>query len=78
MALRDPSDVEESSAPGVSLKDLSAAEYSRLSTSWDESIEMGPEARETWLAALEVRRSRRTAMRVAFRLTNVWRCSGKS
>ena len=45
--------VDEFSASGVSLKDLSAAEYSRLSALWDESIEMAPGEREAWLAALE-------------------------
>jgi len=41
------------SASQVSLKDLSAAEYSRLSALWDESLEMAAEMREPWLAALE-------------------------
>jgi len=45
--------VDESSAPGASLKDLSAAEYSRLSALLDESIKMAPGEREPWLAALE-------------------------
>jgi WD40 repeat protein/serine/threonine protein kinase/TPR repeat protein len=45
--------VDESSAPSTSLKDLSAAEYLRLSTLWDESIEMAPEQLQAWLAALE-------------------------
>src|SRR5580658_9071500 len=45
--------VDELSASGVSLKDLSAAEFSRLSTLWDESIEMAPGERDAWLAALE-------------------------
>jgi eukaryotic-like serine/threonine-protein kinase len=45
--------VDEFSGSGVSLKDLSAAEYSRLSTLWDESMEVAPEGREAWLAALE-------------------------
>ena len=44
---------DESSAPDVSLKDLSAAEFSRLSALWDESIEMAPGERDAWLAALE-------------------------
>ena len=44
--------VDESFAPGASLKDLSAEEYSRLSTLWDESIEMAPEQLDAWLAAL--------------------------
>ena len=43
--------VDESFAPGASLKDLSAEEYSRLSTLWDESIEMAPEQLDAWLAA---------------------------
>jgi serine/threonine protein kinase/TPR repeat protein len=51
--LRGKLDVDESSASEGSLKDLSAAEYSRLSTLWDESIEMGPGEREAWLGALE-------------------------
>jgi WD40 repeat protein/serine/threonine protein kinase len=45
--------VDELSASGVSLKDLSAAEFSRVSALWDESIEMAPAEREVWLAALE-------------------------
>jgi serine/threonine protein kinase len=45
--------VDEISASGVSLKDLSAAEFSRLSALWDESIEMAPAERDTWLGALE-------------------------
>jgi WD40 repeat protein/serine/threonine protein kinase len=45
--------LDESSAAGASLKDLSATEYSRLSTLWDESLEMAPADRESWLAALE-------------------------
>ena len=44
--------VDESFAPGASLKDLSAEEYARLSTLWDESIEMAPEQLDAWLAAL--------------------------
>src|SRR5580700_8495407 len=42
----------EFSASGVSLKDLSAAEFSRLSALFDESIEMAPGERGAWLAAL--------------------------
>ena len=45
--------VDDLSASGVSLKELSAAEYSRLSALWDESIEMAPGKRDAWLAALE-------------------------
>src|ERR1700734_3642798 len=45
--------VVELSASGVSLKDLSAAEFSRLSARWDELMEMAPAERDTWLAALE-------------------------
>ena len=45
--------VDELSASGVSLKDLSAAEFSRLSTLWDESIDMAPGERDAWIAALE-------------------------
>jgi WD40 repeat protein/serine/threonine protein kinase/TPR repeat protein len=45
--------VDEFSASGVSLKDLSAAEFSRLSALFDESIEMAPGERDAWLAALE-------------------------
>jgi len=50
--------MDEFSAPGVSLKDLSAAEFSRLSALWDESIEMGPAERGAWLGALESREPR--------------------
>jgi WD40 repeat protein/serine/threonine protein kinase len=50
--------VDESSASGVALKDLSEPEYARLSTLWDESIEMAPDEREAWLAALESREPR--------------------
>jgi WD40 repeat protein/serine/threonine protein kinase len=45
--------VDELSASGMSLKDLSAAEFSRLSALWDESIDMAPGERDAWLAALE-------------------------
>jgi eukaryotic-like serine/threonine-protein kinase len=45
--------VNESSASGVSLKDLSAGEFSRLIDLLDQSIEMTPEERHAWLAALE-------------------------
>jgi len=45
--------VDELSAAGESLKELSAAEFSRLSALWDELIEMAPAERDTWLAALE-------------------------
>ena len=45
--------VDDLSASSVSLKELSAAEYSRLSALWDESIEMAPGKRDAWLAALE-------------------------
>ena len=45
--------VDELSASGVSLKELGAAEFSRLSALWDESIEMAPAERDTWLGALE-------------------------
>jgi len=45
--------VGEFSASSVSLKELSAAEFSRLSALWDESIDMAPEERNAWLAALE-------------------------
>jgi WD40 repeat protein/serine/threonine protein kinase/TPR repeat protein len=45
--------VGEFSASDVSLKDLSAAEFSRLSALWDESIELAPAEREAWLALLE-------------------------
>lgn len=44
--------LDEFSAPGASLKDLSAAEYSRLSALWDESFDMAPGERESWLALL--------------------------
>ena len=43
----------ESPASDVSLKDLSPAEFSRLSALLDESIEMTPGKRDAWLAALE-------------------------
>ncbi len=45
--------VDEFSVSDVSLKDLSAAEFSRLSALWDESVEMAPGERDAWLAALE-------------------------
>ena len=45
--------MDELSASGLSLKDLSASEFSRLSTLLDESIEMTPGERHAWLAALE-------------------------
>jgi TolB-like protein/Flp pilus assembly protein TadD len=45
--------VDESSASGMSLKDLSPAEFLRLSALWDESIDMTPGERDAWLAALE-------------------------
>jgi WD40 repeat protein/serine/threonine protein kinase len=45
--------MDESSAAGVSLKDLSAPEFSRLSALWDESIEMAPAERDAWIVALE-------------------------
>src|SRR5580658_4541421 len=45
--------VDEFSASGVSLKDLSASEFSRLSALFDESIAMAPAERQAWLAALE-------------------------
>jgi WD40 repeat protein/serine/threonine protein kinase len=54
--------VDEISASGVSLKDLSAPEYSRLSVLLDESIEMAPEERDAWLAALESREPRLAAV----------------
>jgi len=54
--------MDESSAPGVSLNDLSAAEFSRLSALWDESIEMAPAERDTWLGALESREPRVAAL----------------
>ncbi len=46
------------SASGVALKDLSESEYSRLSTLWDESIDMEPGEREAWLGALASREPR--------------------
>jgi WD40 repeat protein/serine/threonine protein kinase len=45
--------VEDFSPTSVSLKELSAAEFSRLSVLWDESIEMAPVERDAWLGALE-------------------------
>jgi WD40 repeat protein/serine/threonine protein kinase/TPR repeat protein len=45
--------VDELSAAGVSLNELSAAEFLRLSALWDESSEMDPGERDAWLAALE-------------------------
>src|ERR1700677_4340104 len=45
--------VDGSSAADASLRDLSAAEYSRLSALWDEWSERAPEEREGWLAWLE-------------------------
>lgn len=46
-------DVDESPASKASLKNLSAAEYSRLSTLWDQLIEIAHGDREAWLAAIE-------------------------
>ncbi|MGO9514732.1 MAG: protein kinase domain-containing protein [Steroidobacteraceae bacterium] len=43
----------ESPASGVSLKDLSPAEFSRVSALLDESIEMAPGDRDAWLTALK-------------------------
>src|SRR6202789_2138959 len=54
--------VDESSAAGVSLKDLSAPEFSRLSALLDESIEMAPAERDVWLAALDSREPRVAAV----------------
>ena len=54
--------VDELSASGVSLKDLSAPEFSRLSALWDESIEMAPGERDAWLTALEVSEPRLAAV----------------
>jgi eukaryotic-like serine/threonine-protein kinase len=45
--------MDEVWSSSASLQDLSAAEYSRLSALWDDSIEMAPGEREAWLAALE-------------------------
>jgi WD40 repeat protein/serine/threonine protein kinase len=45
--------VDSLSAAGVSLKQLSATEFSRLSALWDESIDMAPGDRGAWLAVLE-------------------------
>jgi WD40 repeat protein/serine/threonine protein kinase len=45
--------VNESSGSGLSLKDLSALEFSRVSALWDESNEMAAAEREVWLVALE-------------------------
>ena len=42
--------MDEFSVSGVSLKDLSPAEFSRLWALWDESLEMAPEQRDAWLA----------------------------
>jgi WD40 repeat protein/serine/threonine protein kinase len=50
--------VDEFSASGVSLKDLSAPEFSRLSVLLEESIEMAPGVRDAWLAALEIEEPR--------------------
>jgi serine/threonine protein kinase/Flp pilus assembly protein TadD len=61
--------VDESSPSGVSLRDLSASEFSRLSTLLDESIDMAPGEREAWLAALEGREPRlATVLREMFAL----------
>src|ERR1700677_4039724 len=54
--------VDEFSASGVSLKDLSASEFSRLSALFDESIEMAPAERGAWLTALESREPRLAAL----------------
>ncbi|MGD0505855.1 MAG: protein kinase [Steroidobacteraceae bacterium] len=53
---------DEPSNPDVSLKDLSAAEFSRFSQLWDESIELAPGERGAWLAALERSDSRAAAL----------------
>src|SRR5580698_4662708 len=54
--------VDEFSASGLSLKDLSAPEFSRLSALWDESTEMTTAERDAWLVALENREPRLGAM----------------
>src|ERR1700689_2234359 len=54
--------VDEFSAAGVSLKDLSAPEFSRLSALWDESIEMAPAERDVLLGALDRREPRVAAV----------------
>ena len=43
----------DTSAPGALLKDLSPAEYSRVSALLDQAIEMAAEARDAWLLELE-------------------------
>jgi WD40 repeat protein/serine/threonine protein kinase len=50
--------INEFSGSGLSLKDLSAPEFSRLSALWDESIEMASAERDAWLVALESREPR--------------------
>jgi serine/threonine protein kinase/Tfp pilus assembly protein PilF len=61
--------VNESSTSGVSLRDLTASEFSRLSTLLDESIDMAPGERDAWLAALESREPRlATVLRDMFAL----------
>ena len=45
--------MDEFSVSGVSLRDLTAADFSRFSALWDELLEMAPGQRDPWLAALE-------------------------
>jgi serine/threonine protein kinase len=45
--------MDDLSASDVSLNDLSAAEFARLSALWDEWFEMAPAERSVWLDALE-------------------------
>jgi len=62
--------VDEPSFSGVSLKDLSATEFSRMSALWDESFEMAPMEREAWLAALELSDPKAAAV---LRMLSTWR-----
>jgi len=43
----------DSLAEDPSLKELSQAQFERLTALWDESVEMAPGERDAWLAALE-------------------------
>ena len=45
--------MDDSASIGVSLKELSAAEYSRFSALLDQSIELAPAQRLEWLATLD-------------------------
>jgi WD40 repeat protein/serine/threonine protein kinase len=48
-----PMSMDDLSASGASLKELSAEEFARLSALWDEWFEMAAAERDVWLDALE-------------------------